>query len=123
MRKEEPDNWLEGMLFDEYRQSLEILSSLKHRLREYPKGSLGIRKRINKKTLKVYEYPCLKYSENNRIFNMHIPWSKFPEIQEQIKLRNKILIQIKSYQNRVRYLERILGISKNRQKSSLDNPT
>ena len=122
MRKEKPDNWLERMLFDEYRQSLEILSSLKHKLREYPRGSLGIRKRINKKTLKVYEYPCLKYSENNSIFNMHIPWSKFPEIQEQIELRNKILVQIKSYQSRVRYLEKILGISRNRKKSSSDNP-
>ena len=88
-----------------------------------PKGCLGTRKRINKKTLKVYEYPFLKYREKDKIFNLHIPWSKFLEIQERIELRNKISVQMKSYQDRVRYLERILGISRNRKKSSPDNPT
>lgn len=123
MKKAKSDNWLEGMLLDEYHQSLDILNSLKLKVEEYPKGCLGIRKRINKKTLKVYEYPCLKYSEKDKIFNLHIPWSKFPEIQERIELRKKIIVQMKSYQDRVRYLERILGISRNRKKPSPDSPT
>ena len=49
----------------------------------------------------------MKYSEKDKIFNLHIPWSKFPEIQERIELRKKIIVQMKSYQDRVRYLERI----------------
>ena len=123
MKKAKPDNWIEGMLLDEYHQSLDILNSLKHKVEEYPKGSLGIRKRINKKTFKVYEYPCLKYSENGKIFNLHVPWSKFPEFQERIELRKKIIVQINSYQYRVQYLEKILGIKRNRKKSTPDNPT
>lgn len=123
MRILKPDNWLQGMLMDEYHQCLDVLNSLKRKAKEYPKGSLGIRKRINKKTLKVYEYPCLKYSENGKINNLHVPWSKFPELQERIELRKKIIAQIKSYQDRVQYLEKILGIKTNRKKSTPDNPT
>lgn len=117
MKKAKSKTWLEGMLLDEYHQSLDILNSLKHKVEEYPKGSLGIRKRINKKTFKVYEYPCLKYSEKNKTFNVHIPWSKFPEMQERIELRKKIVVQMKSYQDRVQYLEKILGIKRNRKQS------
>lgn len=122
MRKAKPDNWLYGMLLDEYHQSLDILNSLKHKVKEYPKGTLRIRKRINKKTLKVYEYPCLKYSEKDKIINLHVPWSKFPQLQERIESRDKIVGQIQSYQDRVRHLEKILGIKRNTKKSSPDNP-
>ena len=49
MRKAESDNWIRGMLFDEYRQCQDVLASLKLKVQEYPKGKLGIRKRVNKK--------------------------------------------------------------------------
>jgi hypothetical protein len=114
MKKAEDDNWIKGMLLDEYRQCQDTLVSLKRKAEEYPKGRLGIRKRINKKTLNVYEYPCLKYSKEGKILNQHIPWTEFPEIQKSIELRDKIIVQIKSYQDRIRYIDKILRISRNK---------
>ncbi|MGO8881955.1 MAG: hypothetical protein ACLPVO_02575 [Desulfomonilaceae bacterium] len=114
MKKAEDENWIRGMLLDEYRQCQDTLVSLKRKAEEYPQGRLGIRKRINKKTLKVYEYPCLKYSEGKKIFNRHISWAEFPEMQKRIELRDKIIVQIKSYQDRIRYIDKILRISRNK---------
>ncbi|MCX5873469.1 MAG: hypothetical protein NTY51_09605 [Deltaproteobacteria bacterium] len=65
-------------------------------------------------SLKVYEYPCLKYSEKNKIINRHISWAEFPEMQNRIELRDRIIAQIKSYQDRIRYIDKILGISRNK---------
>ncbi|MHB8205655.1 MAG: hypothetical protein ACYDHG_18405 [Desulfomonilaceae bacterium] len=118
MKKAESDNWIRDMLLDEYRQCQDVLASLRSKAAEYPKGSLGIRKRVNKRTLKVYEYPCLKYSEGKKIFNRHVSWAEFSEMQKRIESRDKIILQIKSYQNRIRYLDKILGISKNKRIST-----
>jgi hypothetical protein len=114
MRKAETDNWIRGMLFDEYRQCQDVLAALKLKVQEYPKGKLGIRKRVNKKTLKVYEYPCLKYSNMGKIVNQHISWAEFPEIQKRLESRDKIILEIKSYQDRIRYIDKILGISRSK---------
>jgi hypothetical protein len=112
--KKVTSNWIEEMLFDEYHQSKYVLASLEQKIEEYPKGKLGLRKKINKKYGRVYKYPCLTYSENRKVVNQHIPWSKFSEIQERIRIRDEIINQIASYRERIQYLARILKKSRNK---------
>ena len=114
MMKKVKSNWIEEMLFDEYRQSRDVLASLEQLIQEYPKGNLGFRKKINKKYGRVYEYPCLTYSQNRKIVNQHIPWSKLSEIQERIRIRDEIKNQIAFYRERIQYLVGILKKSRNK---------
>jgi hypothetical protein len=113
--KKVKSNWIEQMLFDEYRQSKDVLASLEKKIEEYPKGKLSLRKKVNKKYGRVYEYPCLTYSENRKVVNQHIPWSKFSEIKERIRLRDEIINQIVSYRERIQYLAGILKKSRNKE--------
>jgi hypothetical protein len=108
-------NWIEEMLFDEYRQSKDVMMSLEQQIGEYPKGRLNIRKKVNKKYGRVYEYPYLSYSENGKVVNQHIPWSKFSEVKERIRLRDEIINQIASYRERIQYLAKILKKSRNKE--------
>ena len=113
--KKVKSNWIEQMLFDEYRQSKDALASLEKKIEEYPKGKLSLRKKVNKKYGRVYEYPCLTYSENRKVVNQHVPWSKFSEIKERIRLRDEIINQIVSYRERIHYLAGILKRSRNKE--------
>lgn len=113
--KKVSSNWIEAMLFDEYRQSKEVLASLEEKIEEYPKGKLCFRKKINKKYGRVYEYPCLSYYQNSKVVNQHIPWSKFSEVKERIRIRDEIHNQIVSYRERIQYLAKILKKSRNKE--------
>jgi hypothetical protein len=113
--KKVKSNWIEEMLFDEYRQSKDVMMSLEQQIGEYPKGRLNIRKKVNKKYGRVYEYPYLSYSENRKVVNQHIPWSKFSEVKERIRLRDEIINQIVSYRERIQYLDKILKKSRNKE--------
>lgn len=105
-------NWIEGMLLDEYRQSQDALASLEKQIAVYPKGKLCFRKKLNKKYGRVYEYPCLSYSEKGKPVNKHVSWLKLSEIQENIIARDKIISQAVIYRERIKYLEKILKRSK-----------
>jgi hypothetical protein len=49
-----------------------------------------------------------------KIVNQHISWAEFPEIQKRLESRDKIILEIKSYQHRIRYIDKILGISRSK---------
>ncbi|MCX5871929.1 MAG: hypothetical protein NTY51_01670 [Deltaproteobacteria bacterium] len=103
---------IRSMLLDEYSHCQEILASLQRNVEEYPKGALHIQKRtINGK---VYAYPYLVFRNGSKVVNTYIRKTEWPEVQKKIELRNKILNEIKPYQNRIRYIEKILGISRNK---------
>ena len=111
-------NWIEGMLLDEYSQSQDVLASLEKQIEKFPKGKLCFRKKRNKKYGRVYEYPCLSYSENGKPVNQHVSWLEFPEIRERIIARDKIISQAAIYRERIKYLGKILKRSRDQKNFS-----
>jgi len=110
----EDDNMVRSILMDEYAHCQEMLEVLQKSIADCPKGKLSVREKVNKKSLKIYHYYTLKFREKNKVFNLHISESKLPEIQNLLEKRMKLIEETKPYKNRVRYIEKILGISRNK---------
>ena len=110
--KKVDDHWLRGMLLDEYDQCREHADSLRNRMKEFPAGKLGVIRRKNPNNNKIYEYHVLRYrNKQGNPVSMHVSSKKWPEIAEQIELRDNIRRQLKSFQDRMRSIDKLLGIS------------
>jgi len=110
----EDDNMVRTILMDEYAHCHEMLEVLQKSIADCPKGKLCVREKVNKKSLKIYHYYSLKFREKNKVFNQHISESKLPEMQNLLEKRMKLIEETKPYKNRIRYIEKILGISRNK---------
>jgi hypothetical protein len=112
MNVEEKDSMIVSILMDEYNHCQEMLGELLKTISDCPKGALHIQKRtINGRT---YTYPYLIFRKGPRVERVYIKKDKLPELKEKLELRNKLIHEIKPYQNRIRYIEKILGISRNK---------
>ena len=110
----EDDNMVRSILMDEYAHCQEMLEVLQKSIADCPKGKLSVREKVNKKSLKIYHYYTLKFREKNKVFNQHISESKLTEIQNLLEKRMKLIEETKPYKNRILYIEKILGISRNK---------
>lgn len=108
----EKDNMITSILMDEYNHCQEILGELLKGIADCPKGTLNIQRRtINGK---VYAYPYLVYREGSRVIKVYIRKDTWPGLKEKLELRNKLIHETKPYKNRIRYIEKILGIPRNK---------
>mgnify|MGYP000882045114 FL=1 len=108
------NNWIEGMLLDEYDQSLKIIDALKLKLQDFPKGKLYFRQKENKKLGKFYSYAFLKFHEHKRSVSVHVPRQNIDAIKKKIEERDKLVSQMNSYMERVKYIEKILKLRRNK---------
>jgi hypothetical protein len=116
----EKDSMIVSILMDEYNHSQEMLGVILKNIADCPKGALHIQKRtINGR---VYTYPYLVFRKGQRVVKVYIKKDEWPELKEKLELRNKLIHESKPYQNRIRYIEKILGISSNK-KSSKNIPS
>lgn len=117
MKVAEKDKVISGMLQDELKRCQEMLESLRKAESRLPKGVLSSRKKQYKK--KVYSYYYLKYREGTKVVNKHIADEKVQEIAEKLEQRKKNTKEIKSYEKKIAYLERMLKTGRKRGKGNL----
>ena len=106
MKVVEKDKVIDGMLQDELRRCFEMLGSLRKAVSRLPKGILSSREKRYKK--KVYSYYYLKYRDGKNVINKHISNEKAGQVAKQLEQREKYMKEIKSYEKRIAYLEKVL---------------
>lgn len=106
----EKDKVVHGMLEDEYQRCRDALQSLHEKLKHYPKGRLNVRKKKYKD--KEYSYHYLVSREGGKIVNRHVAEKIIPQLNSQLKERDVCKKEIRSYEKRIAYLERLLHTSK-----------
>lgn len=102
----EKDEIVSGMLHDELSRCSEVLASMQKAISGLPKGSLGVRKRLQKG--REYKYHYLKFREGNRVVNQHVAVSKLNELRNKLAQRKKYEKEIKVYERRISYLNKLL---------------
>jgi hypothetical protein len=112
MKVVEKDKVISGMLQDELKRCEEMLDSLRKTTSGLPRGVLSTRKKRYKK--KVYSYHYLKYREGENVVNKHVPADKVQELAEKLEQRKKYMKEIKSYENKIAYLKRMLKSGRKR---------
>lgn len=108
MKVVEKDKLVEGMLNEELERCRAMISSLEQEMAHLPKGSLHDRKKQYKK--KRYRYFYLKYREGGKSVSRHIPDSQLDPLKIELDKRRNIEKEIKAYQDRIKYLEKILDL-------------
>ncbi|MBI5585624.1 MAG: hypothetical protein HY892_17580 [Deltaproteobacteria bacterium] len=108
MKVVEKDKLVEGMLQEELERCRVMISSLEQGMAHLPKGSLHVRKKQYKK--KRYRYFYLKYREEGKSVSHHVPAPQLDALKIELDKRRNIGKEIKAYQDRVKYLEKILGL-------------
>jgi hypothetical protein len=106
MKVAEKDNVIHGMLEDEYRRSQEVIQALLAKAGKCPRGALNVRKKQGKGKEYIYHY--LVRREGRKVVNEHIPAKDLPDLQKQIKEREKYRKEILAYKKRMVYLEKLL---------------
>jgi hypothetical protein len=102
----EKDGVIEGMLKEELERNKSSLKAVLSILEKLPKGSVHIReKKYNKK---VYSYCYLKYRDNGKNINKHIPDNKVEELLRDLENYQKYAQEARICENRIKYLENIL---------------
>jgi len=112
MKVVEKDKVISGMLFDELKRCQEMLNSIEKSVSELPKGVINKRKKRYKD--KEYFYYYLKYRDNDKVINKHIPNKEVQEISKKLELRKKYEKEIRSYKKKIAYLNKILVTGKRR---------
>jgi hypothetical protein len=112
MKVVEKDKVISGMLQDELKRCEEMFNSLEKSLSKLPKGVISKRKKRYKN--KEYFYFSLKYRDNEKVINKHIPNKEVQEILKKLELRKKYEKEIQSYKKKIAYLNKILVDSKRR---------
>ncbi len=112
MKVAEKDKVISGMLQDELKRCQEMLESLRKAESKLPKGVLSSRKKQYKK--KVYFYYYLKYREGAKVVNKHIANEEVQEMVEKLEQRKKYMKEIKSYEKKIAYLEKMLKTGRKR---------
>jgi len=105
MKVVEKDKLIQGMLSEELERCRRVLISLRRELSNLPKGSLHTRQKRYKG--KKYLYHYLKYRESGKSMNKHIPESEVEDLIQRLRARKNYEKEIKSYTERIRYLEKI----------------
>jgi hypothetical protein len=106
MKVAEKDIVVHGMLEDEYGRCREVIESLHAKSESYPKGALNVRRKQSKGKEYVYHY--LVRRDGKKVVNLHISEKDLPELQKQIKEREKCRMEIQSYKKRMVYLGKLL---------------
>jgi len=112
MKVVETDNVIREMLDEEYRRCQEIIKALSAKVENYLKGALNVRKKQIKG--KEYAYHYLVHRDGKNIINRHIANKVLPEVRKQIEEREKLWSEIRVYEKRMAYLERILRKQKHK---------
>lgn len=109
MKVAEKDKVVQGMLEDEYQRCKDALQSLKNKIKHYPKGTMNVRKKKYKG--KEYSYHYLVSREGGKIVNRHVPERNIPLLNSQLEERDVCRKEIRSYEKRIAYLEKLLKTS------------
>ncbi|HAM52088.1 MAG TPA: hypothetical protein DCP92_15890 [Nitrospiraceae bacterium] len=118
MKVVERDKVVGGMLRDELKRCQEMLDGLEKSLSKLPKGSISERKKRYKN--KVYSYYHLKYRDGEKVISKHIPNSEIQEVKEKLSMRKKYEKEIRSYEKRIAYLNKILRAGERRRHGNSD---
>jgi len=108
----ETDKVIGGMLQDELKRCQEMLDGLRKAVSGLPKGSLSEREKRYKN--KAYSYYYLKYRDGEKVISKHIPNREIQEVKEKLAMRKKYEKEIRSYEKRVAYLNKILRAGERR---------
>ncbi len=108
MNVADKDTVVHGMLDEEYRRCKEVLKALQQKVARFPKGALNLRKKGYKDKQYVYHY--LVHREAGRVINRHVSNNELPVLTEQLEQRDKCITEIRAYQKRIAYLEKLLQI-------------
>jgi hypothetical protein len=113
----ENDRVIGGMLRDELKRCLEVLDGLREAVSVLPKGAISERKKHYKN--KVYSYCYLKYRDGEKVISKHIPNSEMLEVVEKLSMRKKYEKEIRSYEKRIAYLNKILHAGERRRHGNI----
>jgi hypothetical protein len=91
-----------GVLKEEYDRMLEKKNDYEKKLNELPKGSL-VKKQINGRS---YDY--LMFRENKKVITKYIKKENFDVVQEQLDRRKKIKKSLKSINEDLKILEKVV---------------
>lgn len=116
----ENDRVVHGLLEDEYQRCKDTLRALQEKVQHYPKGALNVRKRNLKG--KEYSYYYLVSREGKKVVNKHVSKEKIPQLRDQLKERDLCKKEIRAYEKRMAYLERLLKTSKARRGNHEGSP-
>jgi hypothetical protein len=118
MKVVEKDKVVGGMLQDELKRCHEVLNGLRKDISSLPKGAISERKKRYKN--KVYSYYYLKYRDGEKVISKHIPNSEIQEVKEKLSVRKRYEKEIKSYEKRIAYLNKILRAGDRRRHGNID---
>ena len=118
MKVVENDKVVGGMLRDELKRCEEMLNGLRKAVFALPKGAISERKKHYKK--KVYSYYYLKYRDGQKVISKHIPHCEIQEVKEKLSVRKKYEKEIRSYEKRIAYLNKILRAGERRRHGNID---
>jgi hypothetical protein len=110
MKVVEKDKLVEGMLQEELDRCRAMVASLEQAISSLPKGSLHIRDKQYLK--KKYHYYYLKYREDGKNISRHIPVRQLEIIKKELEKRSNFRKEMKIYHARIKYLEKIIGLKK-----------
>jgi len=108
MKVVEKDKLVDGMLREELERCRGMVSSLEQENSRLSKGSLHVRKKQYKK--KRYQYYYLKYREGGESVSRHVPTPQLDALKKELDKRRDMGKEIKAYRDRIKYLEKILGL-------------
>ena len=94
---------MEEVLVEEYMRALRIERLVKSEIEELPKGS------IQKKKIKVKEYPYLQYRCGNAIKSQYIKAQELHELEILIAKRKEHISTLKQLQKTKAQIEKALG--------------
>ena len=106
MKVVENDRLISDMLREELVRCRHMSASVEQALSSLPKGSLHLRSKDYHG--KSYSYHYLKFRERGKSVNRHIPAGQVEEIRKQLQSRKSYEQELKTYRERIRYLEKIL---------------
>ena len=106
MKVVENDRLISDMLREELARCRNMFASLEQALSSLPKGSLHLRSKDYQG--KSYSYHYLKFRERGKNVSRHIPSEQVGEVQKQLQIRKNYEQELKTYRERIRYLEKIL---------------
>lgn len=107
MRADKKDQSVLNMLKSERSRCLEMMARLHEEIGRLPKGSLG--KRRVKSGSKVYEYPCRRYREKDKVRFEHLSKQQAEELKPKIERRKKLEASLKANKKRVATIDAIIG--------------
>lgn len=107
MHADKKDQSVLNMLKSERSRCIEMMERLRHEIDRLPKGSLS--KRRVKSGDKVYEYPCRRYREKDKVKFEHLSEPQAEELRPKIERRKKLEASLKANKKRIATIDGIVG--------------